>query len=73
MILAKDLKRIVNQIPDNAPVCIGESCDCDITGYSFDTSDGIVRLKLTEDYGLVRKSFIDSFFNDLKKAYEIGR
>ena len=62
MMLAKDLKRIINQIPDNVPVSIGESYDCDIVSFSFDTLEGIAKLNLTEGYGIVTDSFIDSIF-----------
>ena len=70
--LAKDLKRIINQIPDNVPVSIGESYDCDIVGFSFDTLEGIAKLNLTEGYGIVTDGFIDSLFKKLLTENEGG-
>ena len=69
MMLAKDLKRIINQIPDNVPVSIGESYDLDIIGFSFDTIEGIAKLNLTEGYGIVTDSFIDNLFDSLKHGH----
>ena len=67
MILAKDLKRMIDQLPDNVPVSIGDVYDCDIVGYSFDSFDGIAKLKLTEGFRIVTDSFIDGLFNAMKK------
>lgn len=67
MILAKDLKRMIDQLPDNVPVSIGDVYDCDIVGYSFDSFDGVAKLKLTEGFGIVTDSFIDGLFNAMKK------
>ena len=69
MRLARDLKRMLDQIPDNVPVSIGESYDCDIVGFSFDSSEGIAKLMLTEGFGIVTDSFIDNLFNSMKHGH----
>lgn len=73
MVLAEDLKRIINQIPDKVPVSLGDSYDCDITGFSFDTSEGVAKLHMTEGFGIVKNEFVDSLFDSIKKAYEARR
>ena len=65
--LSQDLKKIINQIPDNLPITIGQS-DCCITGFSFDTADGFVRLRLTDGFGITTDDFIATLFELLKKV-----
>lgn len=67
MVLAKDLKRIIDEIPDNIPVTLGECYDCDIVGFSISSMEGVAKLKLTEGYGVVTDSFIDGIINALSE------
>ena len=69
MRLARDLKRMLDEIPDNVPVSIGESYDCDIVSFSFDASEGIAKLMLTEGFGIVTDSFIDNLFDSMKHGH----
>lgn len=65
MMYAKELKRIVNQFPDDWIVSLGGS-DCNIEGFRY--KDGVADLKLSDGYGIVRNDFIDSMFLLLKNA-----
>ena len=65
MMYAKDLKRIVNQLPDDWIVSLGGS-DCNIEGFKYE--DGVADLKLSDGYGIVRNDFIDSMFLSLRNA-----
>ena len=58
MMLAKDLKRIVNQIPDDMPVTLGGNWDCNIEGLSIQAGDWTADLKISERYCIVLKEFV---------------
>ena len=51
MMMAKDLKAIIDQFPDNAVVSLGDNWDCNIEGWSYDTEDGedIFQIVITEE------------------------
>ena len=68
MMLAKDLKELINRLPDDMPVMLGGTYDCDIVGYHFTTEEWVARLELTKGYSIVRTDFMDRLFEDLKKA-----
>ncbi len=68
MILAKDLKRIIDAIPDDSAVTIDGCYDCNIESFTFDTSTGVTDLHLTEGFGLIKSSFVNALFDELKKA-----
>lgn len=72
MMLAKDLKRIVNQIPDDCAVVVGANYNCDITSFTYDTYDNIAELHLTKGYGIVADKFLDDLFG-MARMREIER
>lgn len=53
-----DLKRLIDPLPDNTPVIIGDNWDCDIVGLTINTFDGIARLELTEGFEIVKSDLV---------------
>lgn len=68
MMMAKDLKAIIDQFPDNAVVSLGDNWDCNIEGWSYDTADGIVKLKLTDGFTIIAKDSIDGMFSAFENS-----
>lgn len=68
MMMAKNLKAIIDQFPDNAVVSLGDNWDCNIEGWSYDTEDGIVKLKLTDGFTIIAKDFIDGMFSAFENS-----
>lgn len=64
----KDLKYLLDFVPDDAPVLLSKSDSCTIEEISYDTLEGIARLKITEGFEVMSSSFIDSLFNSLRKG-----
>lgn len=64
----KDLKHMLDFVPDNAPIFLSKSNSCTIEGISYDTLDGIARLELTKGFEVMSSCFIDSLFNSLRKG-----
>ena len=64
----KDLKYILDLVPDNAPVLLSKSNSCTIEEVSYDTLEGIARLKITEGFEVMSSCFIDSLFNSLRRG-----
>lgn len=67
MIQAKQLKEIINRIPDDAVITIGGNALCDIIGFSESlTTDQfflIADLKLTEGYCIMDVDFLETMYN----------
>lgn len=72
MITGKDLKRMLSWIPDNAAVTVNGNPNVDIVEVKGETTPfGIdVELKLTAGFSIVKDSFVDGLYNELKGAYE---
>ena len=72
MILGEDLKRMLSWIPDRAVVTIDGNPNVDIVEVKAEnTPFGIdVDLKLTVGFSIVKDSFMDGLYNELKGAYE---
>lgn len=66
MIIAKDLKRIINAIPDNVAVTIGGNYDCNIESFTYETMTGIADLHLSENYEIIKTDFLDAIFQQSK-------
>lgn len=64
----KDLKYLLDFVPDNAPIYLAKSNSCTIEEISYNTLDGIARLELTGGFEIVSSCFIDSLFNSLRKG-----
>ena len=62
----KYYKNLLDMFPDDTPVSLGDTYDCDFETFSFDTSQRVLKLHLTDGFGIVKKSFIDKLFEDLK-------
>lgn len=69
MVLAKDLKRMLNVIPDDAPVCIGDSYGCSIASVSYGTFDGIAKLHLTDGFEITTTAFMKGIFEQMKNGH----
>lgn len=72
MITGKELKYLVNQIPDEAGVVLGDNFGCNIESISYDASEGFFRLHLTKGYGIVTRTFLDAMFNMATHRFNPG-
>lgn len=72
MMRMKDLKWMLNGIPDEAVVTIDGNYNVDIVSISAETMfDGILcDLKLSQGFSITKDSILDSFMAELKRAYE---
>ena len=69
MILMKDLKRMLDILPDNSVVTINGNYNVDIVSVFAETTfDGIrCDLKLTPGYSITKDSVMDAMFGQLKE------
>lgn len=70
MMLVKDLKRLLDTLPDNAPAVLGGCYGCDIESVSYSTLDGLAHLELTEGYSLTLTDFINGLMGLLPRNGE---
>ena len=72
MITGKELKRMLSLIPDRAVVTINGNPNVDIVEVEGETTpfDYHVNLKLTSGFSIVKDSFVDELYSELKGAYE---
>lgn len=72
MMTGKELKYLVNQIPDEVGVVLGDNFGCNIESISYDASEGFFRLHLTKGYGIVTRAFLDAMFNMAANRLNVG-
>lgn len=63
-----DLKRLLDCVPDNAPVLLGNT-DVTVESISYGTFDGLARLEITKGFQIVSNTFVEGLFNDLNAAH----
>lgn len=68
MMKAKDLKRLIGAIPDNAVIMIDGKYDVEITGFDVDPMRGydIFNLTLTEGWSITKDAILDGMFTQLR-------
>lgn len=74
MISGKDLKRMVNIIPDDAYVTLNGHFECSVEEVTVESADpfGVMRasLKLTKGYSITKDSVMDEMFGQLRSRKE---
>ena len=73
MIRIEELKRMINSIPDGAVVTLNGNPNVDIVSFCVETTpfDYLqVDLKLSDGFSIVKDGFVDSLFDDLRRACE---
>lgn len=74
MILGKDLKRMVDIIPDDAYVTLNGHFECSVEGVTVESADPFghihADLKITEGYNITKDSVMDEMFGQLRSRKE---